>query len=98
MHQVSDTCCIYKSDSVEHWGMPSVCNIPGPFSSGDPSLGGAGCTNATNLSPNQLTLCGSLFTAGMGGTAPALSPIPLAALGLALAGVGLWGTRTRVTP
>jgi len=104
-HQVSDNCCIYNSDPVENWGMGypiGHCNLPGQFNPGEPLLGGADCTGSTNLSANQLTLCGSTFTVSAPATAaaPALSPIPLAGLGLLLAGVGFWGTRkrSRVTP
>jgi cysteine-rich repeat protein len=56
-HQVSLNCCIYNSDPLEDWGMLSHCNSAGPFASGEPALGGTGCTNAMNLFPGQLTLC-----------------------------------------
>jgi len=96
-HLVSDNCCIYNSDPVENWGMTSHCNDPGPFSPGEPSLGGAGCTDQTSLEPNNLTLCGSLFTVGAPATAlaPTLSPLPLAGLVVLLSGVGIWRTRKR---
>lgn len=100
-HQVSDNCCIYNSDPVENWGMTNHCNQPGQFNSGEPSLGGADCTDATNLDAGQLTLCGSLFTVGAPtAPAPALSPLPLAGLVVLLGGVGIWLTRkrTRITP
>jgi hypothetical protein len=56
-HAVSDNCCVYNADPVEDWGMQDHCSVPGPFSGGDPTLGAIGCTNATQLSPAQLTLC-----------------------------------------
>lgn len=96
-HTVSGDCCIYNSDGVENWGMDNSpaghCGKPGQFNPGEPLLGGAGCTNATDLGPNQLTLCGSLFT--LGAPAPALSHISLAGLGALLVVGGIWLTRRR---
>jgi hypothetical protein len=56
---ISDNCCIVTSSSVENYGMTSHCNASGPFSSGEPTPGGAGCTGATSHSARQLTFCGS---------------------------------------
>ncbi len=90
-HQVSDNCCIYNSDPVEDWGMtdpPSGhCNQPGPFSAGEPSLGGAACSGDTSLEPNQLTLCVSLFT--LSHSVPALSELGGSTLALLLVGTGV---------
>ncbi|MFT4627746.1 MAG: hypothetical protein ACI8PZ_006433 [Myxococcota bacterium] len=58
---VSDNCCIWHADQdveMQDWGLSSDCNSPGPFSDG-PTLGGAGCMDALNLNPAQLTLCQS---------------------------------------
>ncbi|MFT4626501.1 MAG: hypothetical protein ACI8PZ_005178 [Myxococcota bacterium] len=58
---VSDNCCIWHADQdveLQDWGLGSNCNSPGPFSDG-PTLGGAGCMDALNLNPAQLTLCQS---------------------------------------
>ncbi|MBT3221906.1 MAG: hypothetical protein HN348_22760 [Proteobacteria bacterium] len=59
-HQVSNNCCIdHLNEPTEgqDWGMPNQCNTNGPFTSGNPAAGGAGCTDAHNHSSNQLTLC-----------------------------------------
>jgi hypothetical protein len=59
-NQVSLNCCVKHSDQAtegQDWGMAAHCNSPGPFTAGDPSLGGAGCTNANSNSIRQLTLC-----------------------------------------
>ena len=91
-HQVSDNCCVYNSDPVEIWGMDDgpdgLCNRPGAFNPGEPSLGGAACEGDTHLDANQLTLCVSLFT--VGAPAPALSELSLLLLTLLLAGTGPW--------
>lgn len=58
-HTVSSNCCIWNADPDEDWGMNPSCNQPGPFDPGEPALGGAGCTNAMNFGPQQLTLCGN---------------------------------------
>jgi len=55
--QVSDDCCVLNADPTENWGMQAHCDVPGPFSGGDRSLGAKGCTNATIHTPAQLTLC-----------------------------------------
>jgi len=55
-HTVSDNCCIWNSDANENFGMQS-CNDPGPFTSGDPTAGAAGCTDQFNHYDGQLTLC-----------------------------------------
>lgn len=60
-HAVSGNCCVDTADAVEHWGMVGHCNAPGPFSVGEPALGGSGCAMAVQHVPlTQLTLCGSL--------------------------------------
>jgi hypothetical protein len=59
-HNISNNCCVDNADPAENWGMASYCNLAGPFTSGDPSLGAAGCSNATQHTSAQLTLCGSL--------------------------------------
>jgi hypothetical protein len=56
-HTVSGNCCVFNADPDEDWGMGDHCNSPGPFSANDPSLGAVGCTDATNLFAQQLTLC-----------------------------------------
>ena len=59
---VSDNCCVWHRDQdleMQDWGMSSDCNAPGPFTAG-PELGGAGCTDAMNMNPGQLTLCMSM--------------------------------------
>ncbi|WP_437573808.1 PKD domain-containing protein [Sorangium sp. So ce887] len=62
-HQPSGNCCIVHSEQsteLQDWGMDSPdCNGPGPFQMG-PMLGGAGCSDALNEGPGQLTLCMSL--------------------------------------
>jgi len=57
--QQSNNCCIWHADQgveLQDWGMSFDCNTSGPFVQG-PVLGGAGCTNALNMSTRQLTLC-----------------------------------------
>jgi hypothetical protein len=59
---ISDNCCIWHADQAlenQDWGMDANCNAAGPFVTG-PVLGGAGCTDALNTNPSQLTLCQSL--------------------------------------
>jgi hypothetical protein len=56
-HTVSSNCCVLTGDSVENYGMSANCNTAGPFGAGTPVLSGAGCTNASNNGPGQLTLC-----------------------------------------
>ena len=59
--QVSDNCCIVHANQtaeLQDWGMETDCNAPGPFMQG-PLLGGAGCTDANNMNPAQLTFCRS---------------------------------------
>jgi hypothetical protein len=58
----SENCCIVHSlQSTENqdFGMDADCNAPGPFVEG-PLAGGAGCTDANNNGPTQLTFCVSL--------------------------------------
>ncbi len=59
MHKVSSNCCIWTSDVYENYGMTSQCNSNGPFTSGNPQAGGAGCTQQQNHGAGQLTFCGS---------------------------------------
>jgi hypothetical protein len=59
-HAVSDNCCVFNAEADEDWGMGDHCNAPGPFTANDPSLGAFGCADATQLAPQQLTLCVSL--------------------------------------
>ena len=58
-HTVSGNCCIFNADADEDWGM-TRCNTAGLFSTGDPALGAAGCTDQVNKFAGQLTFCGSL--------------------------------------
>ncbi|HEX7604211.1 MAG TPA: hypothetical protein VF316_21480, partial [Polyangiaceae bacterium] len=58
-HVVSTNCCIWTSDVLENHGMASHCNSNGPFSSGEPIKGGAGCVAEQLHNPAQLTLCGN---------------------------------------
>jgi hypothetical protein len=58
-HKVSGNCCIWTSDVVENYGMPSHCNTNGPFSAGEPQAGAVGCTNQQNHYTDQLTFCGN---------------------------------------
>jgi hypothetical protein len=57
-HTISNNCCIFNADAVENWGMAGHCNANGPFAASDVTAGAAGCTNQTNFSAAQLTLCG----------------------------------------
>ena len=59
-HNISGNCCIVHADQAaegQDWGMTSQCNSNGPFTSGNPTPGGAGCTNQQNDNPGQLTFC-----------------------------------------
>lgn len=58
-HTVSSNCCIWASDPLEHYGMVSHCNSAGPFSAGEPILGGAGCNGVSLHGAGQLTFCGN---------------------------------------
>jgi hypothetical protein len=58
-HTISVNCCVWTSDATENWGMSAHCNSNGPFTTGDPSLGAAGCSNETLHGTGQLTFCGS---------------------------------------
>ena len=57
--RVSDNCCIWNSESDQDFGMTSSCNSAGPFRAGEPTPGGAGCTNVFNRNTYQLTFCRS---------------------------------------
>jgi hypothetical protein len=62
-NQVSGNCCITHSEQTaegQDWGMATQCNAAGPFTAGNPALGGGGCTNAQQAEPQQLTLCKSV--------------------------------------
>lgn len=61
--KVSSNCCIWHKDidsELEDYGMDlnSDCNGDGPFTGG-PTLNGAGCEDANNREPEQLTFCQS---------------------------------------
>jgi hypothetical protein len=58
-HTVSSNCCIWASDPTEHYGMVNHCNSNGPFTAGEPVLGGAGCNGVVNHNVGQLTFCGN---------------------------------------
>ena len=61
-NRVSDNCCVWHRDQDaerQDYGMSAECNASGPFTVG-PVLGGAGCTDALNLNPSQLTFCMSM--------------------------------------
>jgi hypothetical protein len=58
-HSVSSNCCVWTSDAVENYGFGDHCNSNGPFTTNDPILGGAGCTNVMNHNSGQLTFCGN---------------------------------------
>ncbi|MFT4625892.1 MAG: hypothetical protein ACI8PZ_004563 [Myxococcota bacterium] len=61
-HTASSNCCIWHRDQdaeLQDWGMNAECNAPGPFTEG-PVVGGAGCLDALNLDPGQLTVCMSM--------------------------------------
>lgn len=58
-HTVSDNCCVWTSDPLEHYGMVSHCSTNGPFSAGEPALGGGNCVGLANQAPAQLTFCGN---------------------------------------
>jgi hypothetical protein len=58
---ISGNCCVQHANQateLQDWGMSAQCNSAGPFTVG-PVLGGAGCSNANQLNPTQLTLCQS---------------------------------------
>jgi hypothetical protein len=57
-HTIGLNCCIFNADPVENFGLSAHCDINGPFTAGDVTAGAAGCTNQTNFSAAQLTLCG----------------------------------------
>ena len=60
-NQESDNCCVWHANQAtenQDWGMDAECNASGPFTEG-PVLGGAGCSDALNTNPGQLTLCQS---------------------------------------
>ncbi len=57
--KISTNCCVWTSDPKENYGMTTHCNSNGPFSNGEPALGGSGCTNVAIQGAGQLTFCGN---------------------------------------
>jgi hypothetical protein len=56
-HVTSTNCCILTSDFSEDYGMVAHCNVPGPFSNGEPVAGGSKCSGVYWKYLGQLTLC-----------------------------------------
>ena len=76
-HTVSSNCCITHADQAaegQDWGMTTECNSGGPFTSGNPQWGGAGCIDQQNDFAGQLTLCQSGASAASGGYGLDLTP------------------------
>lgn len=57
--KVSTNCCVWTSDNVQNYGMTTHCNANGPFSNGEPALGGTGCSGVYITGAGQLTFCGN---------------------------------------
>jgi hypothetical protein len=58
-HTISSNCCIWTSDVLENYGMAAHCNSNGPFTAGEPVLGGTGCSGVQLHGAGQMTFCGN---------------------------------------